>query len=214
MTQPRSGDRRIVNLLDPQMVAEAMNGPEGEKVVRKHLRAREIAKYSVAYSHSDYRMGAERRAFVERQLAGGSGSLLDVGTGRGETLDIALAAGYSPVLGTEVVRELLHPGAVVYAEAHALPFDDHSFDIVTCFDVLEHLLHDDQAPALRELCRVARRAVIVTAATFSHVFDGVELHPGRREIDEWDALIRAHCPGPVSRIGWCGTAEGWRVDLT
>lgn len=176
-------------------------------------RAAEIAKYPVAYLDDVYRMGSDRLAAVRAELAGLTGSLLDVGTGRGETLEIARKFGLSPVTGTEVVPALLRAG-VVYAEAHALPFPDGHFDTVTCFDVLEHLVAADTEAALAELRRVARRLVIVSAADFSHVVDGVQLHPNRRPYDEWDALIRRHIGGAVTRLGRFGCAEGWRIDVS
>jgi SAM-dependent methyltransferase len=176
------------------------------------VRSAEIAKYPLAYGDPCYGMGDERKLAVSRLLAGGIGSLLDVGTGRGETLGIARRLGYDPVRGTEVVRSLLGDD-VVYAEAHDLPFAAKSFDVVTCLDVLEHLTHGDQLHALHEFFRVARDQIIVTAADYSHVFNGVELHGGRRSYDQWDLLIRDACPGHVERLGWCGSAEGWRVIL-
>jgi SAM-dependent methyltransferase len=153
-------------------------------------------------------MGDERRASVERVLSGRTGSLLDVGTGRGETIALAKLMGFAPVAGTEVVPYLVG-GDVVYAEAHALPFADGSFDVVTCFDVLEHLLFDDQLPALKEFRRVAKREVIVTAANYSHICDDVELHVGRRGDDEWARIIGEI--GTPEPLGWCGSAQGWRV---
>jgi SAM-dependent methyltransferase len=44
--------------------------------------------------------------------------------------------------------------AFAYGTAEAIPFADGSFDLVTAFDVLEHL--DDDVRALREMARVAR----------------------------------------------------------
>lgn len=41
-----------------------------------------------------------------------------------------------------------------YGRAEAMPFENGSFDLVTAFDVIEHLEHDDQA--LREFVRVVR----------------------------------------------------------
>jgi ubiquinone/menaquinone biosynthesis C-methylase UbiE len=176
------------------------------------VRESEIAKYAVVYRKPEYRMGAELRANVKRWLEGKTGSLLDVGTGRGETLDVAREAGFTRVMGTEVVPDLIG-GNVVYAEAYALPFRTGEFDTVTCFEVIEHLLHEDQAPALRELCRVAKRDVILTFADYSTVHDGVELHVGRMPYDQFDALVRATCPGTVERLGFAGYSEGWRITL-
>jgi ubiquinone/menaquinone biosynthesis C-methylase UbiE len=42
----------------------------------------------------------------------------------------------------------------------ALPFGDGSFDAALCLEVLEHL--DHPAEAVRELARVARRAVVLS----------------------------------------------------
>src|SRR5260370_25872204 len=52
------------------------------------------------------------------------------------------------------------PGmAFAYGTAEAIPFADATFDLVTAFDVLEHL--DDDVPALREMARVARPAGLI-----------------------------------------------------
>ena len=48
------------------------------------------------------------------------------------------------------------------APVTAMPFDDAEFDVVTCFQVLEHIPYESFAPALRELRRVARRVVIMS----------------------------------------------------
>lgn len=153
-------------------------------------RAAEIAKYHEQYKSSGYRLGKSRRRDIERVLTDLSpkGTLLDVGTGRGETLEIAASKGFSPS-GTEVVSYLLVPGKVTYAEAHRLPFADSSFDHVTCFDVLEHLVREDIEPALREFARVAKFTVTVSAATKSHRVNGVELHVSAMPMDEWEKVI-------------------------
>lgn len=153
-------------------------------------RAAEIAKYKVQYRHPGYRLGDARRAEIVRVLSGlpTKGSLLDVGTGRGETLKMAARLGFEP-RGTEVVAYLLVPGVVEYAEAHNLPYADNSFDHVTCFDVLEHLVMDDIRPALLEFARVARHTVTVSAATKSHKINDVELHVSAMPFDAWHELI-------------------------
>ena len=176
-----------------------------------NAREAEAQKYAVAYKHSDYRMGKTRKVDVHRILAGLSkGSLLDVGTGRGETLTIAKGYGHD-VLGTEVVPFLLKPPVIQYAQAHALPFPDGRFDHVTCFDVLEHLLRDDIPAALREFQRVARKTVTVSACDRSHVYKGVELHVSAMPMEAWDALITGTWGGGF-RNGNAGKHSGlWQL---
>lgn len=135
-------------------------------------------------------MGGGRQVQAKRLLAGlpMRGSLLDVATGRGELLTFARDAGYTPVRGTEIVPDLCNDD-VTEAFAHDLPFADGSFDVVTCFDVLEHLLPDDTEKVIAELFRVARRATVLTIATYSHQENGVEYHVNLRSPAEWRALL-------------------------
>lgn len=177
-----------------------------------NARQLEIDKYRMAYTDPRYAMGSKRRMAVDSVLHGlPAGTLLDVGTGRGETLLMARAAGHV-AKGTEVVPALLRRDEVQYAEAHALPFAMDTFDYVTCFDVLEHLIEQDIRPALVEMKRVARRVCIVTAADFPHIFHGVDLHVSRRPEGDWDALIRSVWGEGVTALGIFGISPAWRLD--
>src|SRR5262245_63959388 len=84
-------------------------------------------------------------------------SYLDVGCGRGEMLRQAQSLGFRLIHGLEVVPALIDNERVTYGEAYALPYDDHTWDVVVLFDVLEHLLPGDDEAACREAGRVARR---------------------------------------------------------
>lgn len=176
-----------------------------------NAREFEAQKYVIAYRDSDYRMGKTRKVDVHRVLAGlMPGTLLDVGTGRGETLTIAKGYGHE-AQGTEVVSYLLKPPAIRYAQAHSLPFADSSFDHVTCFDVLEHLLEEDIEAALLEFKRVARRTVTVSACDRSHVYKGVELHVSAMPFDAWHDLI-TNTWGGGFRNGNAGKHSGlWQL---
>ena len=50
----------------------------------------------------------------------------------------------------------------VVADVRALPFPDHSFDLVCIFEVLEHLPFPESVAVLGELARVARSAVALS----------------------------------------------------
>jgi SAM-dependent methyltransferase len=114
------------------------------------------------------------RALVERECAARGGPvdrLVDVGSGTG-----ALLAQLRPLareaVGVEVDDEALALARsrgldVREAQAGALPFADGSVDVVTSFDVLEHL--DDDVAAGREIRRVLRPggAAIVTVPAYS-----------------------------------------------
>ena len=156
-------------------------------------RDNELGKYEFAYSHSKYRMGRKRRADAQRDLESlpTRGSYLDVSCGRGEMLAFAESIGYNTVQGTEIVDALIDGQRVVKAWAHKLPFPDGAFETVSMYDVIEHLISGDDELACRELARVARCYVLVTANNEpSFNKRGDDLHINKRSYEEWDTLFR------------------------
>jgi ubiquinone/menaquinone biosynthesis C-methylase UbiE len=95
--------------------------------------------------------------------------VLDVATGTGR-LPLALSQharfdGY--VIGLDASRKMLDVAAhkiatehfddyvaFIWGDAPALPFEDNTFDVVTCLEALEFM--PDPAAVLREICRVLR----------------------------------------------------------
>lgn len=96
-------------------------------------------------------------------------AVLDVGTGTGRAALVLASAG-ARVTAIDASEQMLRVAReraaaqslqVTFApgDAHALPFPDRSFDVVVCLRVLMHA--PEWRRALAELCRVARRSVIL-----------------------------------------------------
>jgi ubiquinone/menaquinone biosynthesis C-methylase UbiE len=170
-------------------------------------RQREIKKYRIAYyCDPDYGRKPQRINELKTLLQElpYRGSFLDVGCGRGKVLLTAQLAKFDTVIGTEVVPELLNKN-VIAAEAHALPFSDKSFDVVFMADVIEHLIVGDDELACRELDRVARKCIVVTAnnkPAYLEIDEEfiINFHINIRTYKEWDALFREWFSGKVTWV--------------
>jgi len=97
-------------------------------------------------------------------------TFLDAGCGEGFVARRLLAAvpgldltGCDLSPGALAIARTTNPGAeFVAGSVLSLPFPDNSFDVVGCFEVLEHLPDDLPRQALAEFLRVARRAVVLS----------------------------------------------------
>ena len=146
-----------------------------------------------------------RRRMLAALLQGLSprGRVLDAGCGSGRTLDEL--ARYGSVCGVELnplglaaARRRGHH--VEEAPVETIPFDDDSFDLVTCLDVIEHT--DDDAIALRELRRVTRAG--------GHLVVSVPAHPRLwSRHDEVNGHRRRYTRRTLRRAAEAG---GWRVE--
>ena len=179
----------------------------------------EIEKYKNVYQHENYRMGDARRLYAEENLrtaAQNCNSHLDVGCGRGEMVAFARGLGFH-AMGVEAVDYLTDGDSIVEGVAWDLPFNDDSFDLVTLFDVIEHLLPEDTERALLELRRVAGKQLFITAANYSSKSLGVELHVNRRSYEEWDRILRNVFAGDY--VEWLPRKHGinsetWHILLS
>lgn len=91
-------------------------------------------------------------------LALAPSSLLEVGVGSGLVLHTLRSAGIAAV-GADLDLTL---GPDLVASVVDLPFRDASYDVVACFEVLEHLSWPLFRPALDELHRVCRTRALVS----------------------------------------------------
>jgi SAM-dependent methyltransferase len=93
---------------------------------------------------------ASEKKWIMSRVPEGGGRALDLGGGSGELCPLLQARGFEYV---NVDVSPSGPGAV-QGDAHDLPFEDESFDLVVSSDSLEHF--HDPLTALREAQRVLR----------------------------------------------------------
>lgn len=130
----------------------------------------------------------------KRGALAGVRSFLDVGAGSGFS-----SIHYPPeirVVACDYARGMISTNPTrqrVRSAADRLPFEDRSFDAVSCWELLHHL--EDPVGALREMWRVARKRVLV--------FEPNRIHPGHLFLGltrkEERASLR-FSPGHVRRL--------------
>jgi 2-polyprenyl-3-methyl-5-hydroxy-6-metoxy-1,4-benzoquinol methylase len=98
------------------------------------------------------------RYLAAAQLASGR-RVLDAGCGHGYGTAILADGGASSAVGVDISEEAVREATSSHASARfevgdvsSLPFDEDSFDLVTCFEAVEHLVRRDEA--LNDLARV------------------------------------------------------------
>jgi SAM-dependent methyltransferase len=171
------------------------------------MRADEVAKYQRAYSDPIYKMGKRRRQRMQKDIDSipAGYTLLDIGAGRGETVAYAQQRGLAAV-GIELVPELCGQD-VFEAPITAIPFD--KTDVVTCYDVFEHLPAEDVDPALDEIFRVAQKLVFLTIcgneSDWADDVHHLSVHPA----DWWEAKFYARLDAPTWVRSVYKTEKDW-----
>ncbi|MBA2277674.1 MAG: methyltransferase domain-containing protein [Chloroflexia bacterium] len=126
---------------------------------RKHMTGNPLQRRLIDRFH---------RQITTRVSALHPGTLLDAGCGEGFVAEIFLAAmpdlsltGFDPHEGAIDLARQRNPGATFETgDLYRIAHEDDSFDVVCCFEVLEHLHEPDRA--LAEMARVARHAVVMS----------------------------------------------------
>jgi cyclopropane fatty-acyl-phospholipid synthase-like methyltransferase len=136
--------------------------------------------------------------------------LVDVGTGRGEMLAVAIEQGASRAIGieyapaaVEMARKTLEVhnvgerAEVMLADARSIPLEDATADLVTMVDVVEHLSREELDRSLLEVRRILKPGGRVFIHTMPNrtVYDVTYklqrmLVPGRRK--RWPDDPRVH----------------------
>ncbi|HEV3313262.1 MAG TPA: class I SAM-dependent methyltransferase [Chloroflexota bacterium] len=116
---------------------------ENDDAVRKRVRAQFGANANAYVVSCVHAAGADLDLLVAWAEASPEKSLLDVATGGGHTA-LAMSRLYGSVVATDITQPMLDASSVFHrskgvnnvtyeiADAEALPFDDESFDAVSC----------------------------------------------------------------------------------
>ena len=170
-------------------------------------------------------MLAVQEKITRRMLRGFEGhSVLDVGGGHGQLVLPLCREGWRvTVLGSDEscrhrIQSAVDSGACVFLVGNvvALPFPDKSFDVVLCFRLLTHC---ERWPELvRELCRVARRAVIVDYPTGQSLNAiAPALFGAKKKFEKntrtWALFRHAQVNGEFARNGFAPAATGKQFFL-
>lgn len=158
----------------------------------------------------------------------GAPRLLDAGCGEGFTLQhLAKRLPHLTPVGGDFSPEALHWGRAALNHAtpltnfdlHHLPFADHSFPLVLCLEVLEHL--PDSAVGLRELARVSSEYVLCSVphepwfrtANFLRGKHLPALGNDPEHLHNYTGATFCRMAEPVIDILWHGYSFPWQIIL-
>lgn len=85
-------------------------------------------------------------------------SILEIGVGNGFVSNYLSGNNYN--IKTLDIDARLNPDVV--GSVLDLPFEDNKFDLITCFEVLEHLPYNKAEQAIKELYRVSSKNTIIS----------------------------------------------------
>lgn len=146
--------------------------------------------------------------------------VLDVGFGLGYGM-IRMAEAASELVGIETDRRAVSRGqelvekvpqivAVKYYDGQTIPYDDNSFGVVTCVDVLEHV--PDYVAFIQEMVRVSGRVVLLSTPNRRPEYTRSDGRPKNRwHLREWsfeelDTILQAM---PGVHVEWSFLDGPW-----
>lgn len=126
-----------------------------------------------------------------------SRSILDVGVGTGFLSAILKQKGYK--VQTLDINEKLRPSVV--GSVTAIPFPAESFDVVSAFQVLEHIDFIDFEKSVSEMVRVSRKYVVVSLPFFC-LYLGFGILPFRTKYLNWIYKLFGRNSSNLDILGW------------
>jgi ubiquinone/menaquinone biosynthesis C-methylase UbiE len=129
-------------------------------------------------------------------------SVVDIGCGTNEFIKETLWKCFPHLHDKMVGVDFACPLADLNACATALPFTDKQYDVLTAFDMLEHLLPAQVELVLAEFARVSHRFIFSISYVPSNTkWKGENLHPTVRVEEWWINQIMRAGGGSIQKSG-------------
>jgi len=111
-----------------------------------------------------------------------SKSVIDVGCGMGEfTLELVSREQFKKIVGIDFLKEtfrltyentkLFERATFIEGDLLSIPFNDRSFDITICINVLHHIHVKDFSNAIQELARITDKYLILEIRSKRNIFN-------------------------------------------
>jgi len=131
--------------------------------------------------------------------------MLDIGCSRGQIVERAGKREGTTACGIDVAETAVNDAKnrgldCVCASVMKIPFEDSAFDLVTCFDMLEHLVEEDVPKSLTEIGRVSSRYIALQVATTHsknkqpHLIKTEGIHATLWPFEKWVDVIKLMIP--------------------
>ncbi len=187
---PETEDRLVLaaRVLRPQMTAELSGEVDGvpERFVPGEMHGQLVEAEHMARYWWATNFCAGRR-------------VLDAGCGVGYGAELLRQAGASEVVAVDIseaviqaAQQVVSDGVVCeVADIHRLPYPNDSFDMVVCFETIEHV--DEQGEALDELARVLcpDGLLLISSPNRKHYVPGNPHHRHEYTPAEFDRELKA-----------------------
>jgi SAM-dependent methyltransferase len=130
--------------------------------------------------------------------------VLDVGSGEGYGTALLAASGAVDVTGIDLDEAAVAHARERYglrfeqADAARLPFANGSFDLVICFETIEHLENDERAVLEMRRVLADEGLLLISTPNREEYLVENEFHKREYSLEEFDALLAEHFPHRLS----------------
>lgn len=212
-------ERTATRPVDPAAAGMSPNGHDSSNL-RKHTSANPVQRALIERFH---------RLIGEKIVEQRPETFLDAGCGEGFVAamlrrrlpELRLTGFDVDPAAVRAAAQRDPRGRFMTASLEALPFSDDLFDVVGCFEVLEHLPGSGPDAALRELSRVARHAVVLSVPqepyfSLANAARGKnwDVRPRGSDPDHhqlWTRDAFAAVVGRTLDVAWIGGSFPWTV---